>query len=44
MMMVACVNLAGRRAVAEKRLASMKTHQNTWKETVVQASLSPAVP
>lgn len=42
MMMVACINLAGRRAVAEKRLASMKTHQNTWK--VVQASLSPAVP
>lgn len=39
--MVDYTNLAGRGAVAEQKLASMKTHQNAWKEIVVQA---PRVP
>lgn len=43
-MMVDYVKPAGRAAVAEQKLASMKTHQNSWKETAVQAPLSPAVP
>lgn len=43
-MMVGYMNLEGRDAVADQKLASMQTPQNTWKQTVVQASLGPAVP
>lgn len=44
MMMVDYINLAERGAVAEQKLASMKTHQATWKEIVVQASESCCPP